>query len=352
MNQQTVGDRLKAARNQRHLTYQEVQQISKVQQKYLEAIEADMFSLLPSEFYAKAFIRQFAQAVGEDGEKLVDLYLGKPIEEEPDEDEVYLSEFIQPEEEPVKEYFKEVDGSRAKKKGRGFRSQVPMIILAFVALLILAGVVYITVATQNARSPIYGGGDNITTNNQLTTDETSAPETTEETTTVEETTTQPEPEPDFTLMQNEGVAVAGSMPPTTRIEVKAEHIRFPIEVTFTAGAGMAGRIAFSGITNAGPLANRSATLRGEQKFELTREMFADQTGENKHFTLALEGYIGNPPWTYQPMNDNVMKLTINGKQINLTGANNQYILGIAEVAVDFTSFESTSETTTTTTNNN
>lgn len=51
--------------------------------KVFGGIEADRFEQLPGTFYVRAFIRQYAAAVGEDGDKLVSVFDGKDTLAEP-----------------------------------------------------------------------------------------------------------------------------------------------------------------------------------------------------------------------------------------------------------------------------
>lgn len=60
---QQIGEQLKSARLVKHLTLDDIQDITKIQVKYLEAIETNNLSVLPGDFYVRAFIRQYAMAV-------------------------------------------------------------------------------------------------------------------------------------------------------------------------------------------------------------------------------------------------------------------------------------------------
>lgn len=59
-----MGEQLKAARLAKNLSLEDVQTATKIQARYLEAIESNNLSILPGDFYVRAFIRQYAIAVG------------------------------------------------------------------------------------------------------------------------------------------------------------------------------------------------------------------------------------------------------------------------------------------------
>ncbi|MGO2926639.1 MAG: helix-turn-helix domain-containing protein [Leuconostoc citreum] len=65
------GEQLKAARLAKNMSLDDVQQITKIQVRYLEAIESNNLSVLPGDFYVRAFIRQYALAMGLNPEDLL-----------------------------------------------------------------------------------------------------------------------------------------------------------------------------------------------------------------------------------------------------------------------------------------
>ncbi len=69
-----LGKRLVEARKQKNLTLDELQAMTKIQKRYLQAIEDGNLDILPGKFYARAFIKQYAEAVGLDPERLFDEY--------------------------------------------------------------------------------------------------------------------------------------------------------------------------------------------------------------------------------------------------------------------------------------
>ncbi|WP_411955505.1 helix-turn-helix domain-containing protein [Alkalibacillus sp. S2W] len=67
-----VGERLKEAREAKGLTIEQLAQETKIQKRYLSAIEEHDWSTLPGNFYIRAFVREYANAVGLNGEELLD----------------------------------------------------------------------------------------------------------------------------------------------------------------------------------------------------------------------------------------------------------------------------------------
>jgi cytoskeletal protein RodZ len=67
-----VGNKLREARGRRKLSLQEVEEATKIRGRYLQAIEDEDWEALPSETYARAFIRTYAALVGLDGDRLAE----------------------------------------------------------------------------------------------------------------------------------------------------------------------------------------------------------------------------------------------------------------------------------------
>ncbi|AWB44365.1 helix-turn-helix domain-containing protein [Paenibacillus sp. CAA11] len=59
-----LGQQLKEARMSRGLSLDDVQEMTKIRKRYLEAIEAGDYKVLPGSFYVRAFIKTYAEAVG------------------------------------------------------------------------------------------------------------------------------------------------------------------------------------------------------------------------------------------------------------------------------------------------
>lgn len=70
-NKITLGKTLKDARIAKGYTLDDLQQTTKIQKRYLIAIEDQNFDELPGDFYVRAFIKQYADMVDLDGAELL-----------------------------------------------------------------------------------------------------------------------------------------------------------------------------------------------------------------------------------------------------------------------------------------
>lgn len=67
----SVGQTLREAREARGLTLHDMQEKTKIQPRYLKAIEDDRFNVLPGHFYTRAFVRTYAEHLGVDPQPLL-----------------------------------------------------------------------------------------------------------------------------------------------------------------------------------------------------------------------------------------------------------------------------------------
>lgn len=69
-----LGERLKEAREAKGYTLEDLQGITKIQKRYLTGIEKEDYRTMPGSFYVRAFIKQYAEAVGLDADEMLALY--------------------------------------------------------------------------------------------------------------------------------------------------------------------------------------------------------------------------------------------------------------------------------------
>lgn len=69
-----LGEVLKKARIEKNLTLDEIQEQTKIRKRYLEALEDGDFEVLPGKFYVRAFIKNYAEAIGLDAEEVLKYY--------------------------------------------------------------------------------------------------------------------------------------------------------------------------------------------------------------------------------------------------------------------------------------
>lgn len=70
----SLGDALARARLEREMTIEQVAAVTRVPIRYLVAIEAERFDVIPGRIYAKGFVKAFARSVG-----LCDRWAGEAI---------------------------------------------------------------------------------------------------------------------------------------------------------------------------------------------------------------------------------------------------------------------------------
>jgi cytoskeletal protein RodZ len=71
---ETLGQRLRRAREARNLTPRELSDLTRITRRHLEAIEADDYKQLPGGIFNRSFVKSYARAVGFDEAEALRLY--------------------------------------------------------------------------------------------------------------------------------------------------------------------------------------------------------------------------------------------------------------------------------------
>ena len=69
-----LGSALKSAREANGLSLDDLQRLTKIQKRYLIGIEKGNYDMMPGKFYVRAFIKQYAEAVGLEPEEIFEQY--------------------------------------------------------------------------------------------------------------------------------------------------------------------------------------------------------------------------------------------------------------------------------------
>jgi cytoskeletal protein RodZ len=71
-----LGNRLKEARLAKGLSLEDLQSMTKIQKRYLIGIEEGNYSSMPGNFYVRAFVKQYAEALELDVDEIFETYKG------------------------------------------------------------------------------------------------------------------------------------------------------------------------------------------------------------------------------------------------------------------------------------
>ncbi|MHC5228500.1 helix-turn-helix domain-containing protein [Enterococcus sp. LJL99] len=209
-----IGEKLREARLQQNITLDELQQITKIQKRYLMAIEENDFDAMPGTFYVRAFIRQYANAVGLDGNDLVDIFDGKDRKK--------------PIEEAVQ--FETLDASRTQmydeEEGSAWIKNLPAIVFSLIGMAILIVVLYISWQNRQDNPIIETPASEISRVSTSTSEssETSTSSSSETSTSQSSSSSEPKPKAEVTYVSELNGAV----------EMNAVNVSSPAKATFTA----------------------------------------------------------------------------------------------------------------------
>lgn len=74
MRQKSIGEVLRAARESRGWNFTDLQRMTKIQAKYLQALEYNDFEYIPDKAYARSFLQRYAEVLELDATVLLDAY--------------------------------------------------------------------------------------------------------------------------------------------------------------------------------------------------------------------------------------------------------------------------------------
>lgn len=126
-----IGKKLRDARQAKGYTLDDLQQLTKIQKRYLIAIEDENFAELPGDFYVRAFIKQYADTVGLDGNELLKEFNEQLPKAKTAEYSDHISQAV------------ETRANRRKTVSQGVskvRQYMPTIIIACVIVIVLAAI--------------------------------------------------------------------------------------------------------------------------------------------------------------------------------------------------------------------
>lgn len=136
-----IGEKLQEARKAKGYTLDDLQQMTKIQKRYLIAIEEGNYNVMPGKFYARAFIKQYADTVGLNGDQLLEEYTDT-VPHTHDE-----------------EYVEKVSSSQTRsgnKTGNELltkvRDYLPTLIILLVVLVIAVAIYFAFIKTNQART--------------------------------------------------------------------------------------------------------------------------------------------------------------------------------------------------------
>lgn len=125
-----VGKKLHDARVAKGYTLDDLQQATKIQKRYLIAIEDEKFDELPGDFYVRAFVKQYADTVGLDGEDLLKEYDDDLPKAKTDEYSEHIAQAVET----------RATSKRKLTKVNDARKYLPTVIAIVIVVIVLAAI--------------------------------------------------------------------------------------------------------------------------------------------------------------------------------------------------------------------
>lgn len=127
-----LGTRLRDARVDKGYTLNTLQQMTKIQKKYLQAIEESNYEEVPGNFYVRAFVKQYADMVGLNGDALLEEFESE-LEVHPEG----LDELEEQAEPALPSRLDKKQGSNEKNAWETVFSYLPVVFLVLIIILIM-----------------------------------------------------------------------------------------------------------------------------------------------------------------------------------------------------------------------
>lgn len=220
-----LGLRLKNAREEKKITLDELQNITKIQKRYLLAIEEGKLEMLPGQFYARAFVKSYSEAVGIDPELLFEEHASElPASNKQKEAEI-----------PPRVQTRKTGGT---KKTRRLLALLPSVVAVVFIISIFVGVWYFLqgnsvnnegIPKNQVQSPVEGGRDNVALNPPGVEEEPEEEEVPEEEEPIEEI-----PEQELIVVETKGNETIYNL-------VNAEEFAFKVELQGKSYVGIDNR---------------------------------------------------------------------------------------------------------------
>lgn len=135
----SFGETLRRERELRQISLREISESTKINLRYLDALERDDFRHLPGGVFNKGFVRAYAQYIGVDPEQMVDAYLAEEARQSAKLEEKAVAA-------QVRSGYRPVAGpSDARTRADGGRRNLAIAAIALAVLLLgsLAGLAWV-----------------------------------------------------------------------------------------------------------------------------------------------------------------------------------------------------------------
>ena len=133
-----LGTFLKEKREASGLTLDQIQQTTKIQKRYILAIEEGDYKNLPGSFYARAFIKTYAESLGLDVDELYD---------------TYAKDLPKIEAQPTVQLSRKQTYAKASETSSRVSRWMPKVLLALAAFLLITAIYYVVTSLD------FGGQD-------------------------------------------------------------------------------------------------------------------------------------------------------------------------------------------------